>query len=136
MKILMALVLSFGMVLLGTAPVMASGQVLNAPKSAIALSAPMQPLKANPSFSQLVIPTLPELESLGDEELDLITGDGLGCAVAGAAFGVAVGAAISFYAWATGHNPSSALQAAYETVVGGIVSSAAGSAAAAACAVF
>jgi len=132
----MTIFLTFGLVLLSTAPVLAEGQGTAVPRVAVNIATSVQSFKTNPSLTQLAIPEPAKFGLLGDEELELVTGDGLGCAVAGAAFGIAVGAAISFYAWATGHNPSSALQAAYETVVGGIVSSAAGSAAAAACTVF
>ena len=61
MKTLMALVLSFGMVLLGTAPVMAAGQAMQA-------AAPLQQ-------SKVVQVVVPETQSLSDSDIELIRGE-------------------------------------------------------------
>jgi len=60
MKTLMALVLSLGMVLLGTAPVMAAGQVMQA-------TAPLQQ-------SEIVQVVVPEGEELGELDLEAFVG--------------------------------------------------------------
>ena len=89
MKTLMALVLSFGMVLLGTAPVMASGQVLPVDRTANTDGS---------SLSQIAIPEPLVLEELGDTELEEVDGEGLFAAAAGAVggfIGGAIGGAIT-----------------------------------------
>jgi len=95
MKTLMALVLSLGMVLLGTAPVMAAGQLM-APKAAANLSAPVKALKPDPSLTQPAIPEPPVFRTMSDEDLISVQGeDGLS-AVVGALSGAAAGAAESW----------------------------------------
>jgi len=75
MKTLMALVLSFGMVLLGTAPVMAAGQPM-APKAAVNLNAPIKTPKPDPSLTQPAIPEPPGFRTMSDEELEGVDGEG------------------------------------------------------------
>ena len=74
MKTLMALVLSLGMVLLGTAPVMAAGQLM-APKAPVNFSAPVKILKPDPSLTQPAIPEPPGFRTMSDEELEQIEGE-------------------------------------------------------------
>ena len=95
MKTPMALVLSLGMVLLGTAPVVASGQVRPFDRTANTDGS---------SFIQIAIPEPLVLEELGDKELDEVDGEGVFAATAGAvggfiggAIGGAIGAAVHTY---------------------------------------
>ena len=74
MKTLMALVLSFGMVLLGTAPVMAAGQLM-APKAPVNLNAPVKTQKPDPALTQPAIPEPPGFRTMSDDELSDISGD-------------------------------------------------------------
>ena len=73
MKTLMALVLSFGMVLLGTAPVMAAGQLM-APKAAANLNAPVKTLKPDPSLTQPAIPEPLGFRTMSDTTLNRVVG--------------------------------------------------------------
>ena len=73
MKTLMALVLSLGMVLLGTAPVMAAGQLM-APKAAANLSAPVKALKPDPSLTQPAIPEPLGFRTMSDTTLNRVVG--------------------------------------------------------------
>jgi len=91
MKTLMALVLSFGMVLLGTAPVMAAGQLM-APKAAANLNAPVKTLKPDPSLTQPAIPEPPGFRTMSDEELEGVDGEGLIGAILGGLAGMVTGA--------------------------------------------
>ena len=75
MKTLMALVLSFGMVPLGTAPVMAAGQLMT-PKAPANLNAPVKTLKPDPALTQPAIPEPPGLRTMSDEELEGVEGEG------------------------------------------------------------
>jgi len=84
MKTLMALVLSLGMVLLGTAPVMAAGQAMQA-------AAPLQQ-------SEIVQVVVPEGKEVADEDLEKTNGEFLvGAVVGGLVNGI--GSAIE---WAAG----------------------------------
>ena len=74
MKTLMALVLSLGMVLLGTAPVMAAGQLM-APKAPANLSAPVKALKPDPSLTQPAIPEPLGFSEVSDVTLGSVAGD-------------------------------------------------------------
>ncbi|WP_457637652.1 hypothetical protein [Oceanithermus sp.] len=100
MKKLMALVLSVGLVLLGTAPVMAAGQSVSGPKT---LTPPVMTNIAKPlpknlceitDLCQIKIPEPPGMEALSDGELEEVEGEGLIGAVIGAAVGFVSGAIV------------------------------------------
>jgi len=89
MKKLMALVLSVGMVLLGTVPVMAAGQN--------ALSTPIQTSNSNaPASVEFAVPAPIALKSLDDKDLMDTTGKDGWSLVIGALSGAAAGAANSW----------------------------------------
>lgn len=85
MKKLMTSLLSLGMVLLGTAPVLAAGQTLNAvPAARDAVSATIE----------LSVPVPDSAAFLGDEALEEVEGEGVAGLVLGAVVGFVSGALV------------------------------------------
>jgi len=82
MKKLMALVLSFGLFLLGMAPVMAAGQAVPAPAAATSLSVP--------ATAEFGIPEPDQARLLSDDELQEVDGEWI-WAAAGAIYGAIKG---------------------------------------------
>ena len=98
MKKLMVLALSFGLVLLGTAPVMAAGQTFApVPGASPVAGAPSisDPSKIDTSdLSTINILEPPGFVTLGDEALQEVNGQGLIGAIAGGLLGMVGGALV------------------------------------------
>ena len=99
MKKLMVLVLSFGLVLLGTAPVMAAGQTFALSPSAKPAAAvlPVNDIEKidTGKMKGVEIPEPPGFGMLSDQELEEVEGEGLASAAVGAVVGAVLGAGVA-----------------------------------------